>query len=108
MPRVIDATHRSDNRRVSIKATRNDTQEIHIARFLSEQQSSENHCVSVLDVLQDNLEPHTALLIMPYLRPFNDPEFLSIGEVMEFIQQTLEVQALCARTLGRTYLVPRD
>ena len=108
MPRVIDATHRSDNQRVCIKSTRNDTQEIHIARFLSELQSSENHCVSVLDVLQDPVEPNTALLVMPYLRDFNDPEFLSIGEVMEFIQQTLEVQTLCTRIPGRTYLVFRD
>ncbi|KAI0691780.1 kinase-like domain-containing protein [Cerioporus squamosus] len=89
-PRVIDATSRSDNQLVAIKTTRNDTRELHIARFLSEKHAPENHCVPVLDILQDPSEPHTALLIMPYLRSFNDPDFGTIGEVMEFIYQTLE------------------
>ncbi|KAG1733119.1 hypothetical protein EDB19DRAFT_1896652 [Suillus lakei] len=29
-------------------------------------------------------------LVMPLLRPFNDPEFMTIGEVVEFIQQILD------------------
>ncbi len=28
---------------------------------------------------------------MPYLRPFNDPEFYNIGELVDFIDQTMEV-----------------
>ena len=31
-------------------------------------------------------------MVMPYLRPFNDPEFEAVGEVVEFITQTLEVR----------------
>lgn len=30
-------------------------------------------------------------MVMPYVRPFNDPDFGAIGEVVDFIAQTLEV-----------------
>ena len=90
-PGVIDATRRSDGVRIAIKCTRNDTQELHIARYLTDHRSPQNHCIPVLDVLQDPLEPHTSLLFMPHLRRFNNPEFGTIDEVMDFIRQSLEV-----------------
>ena len=31
------------------------------------------------------------LMVMPYLRPCNDPEFRTAGEAMDFITQTIEV-----------------
>ncbi len=31
------------------------------------------------------------LLVTPYLRPFDDPAFGAVGEVVDFIQQTLKV-----------------
>ena len=69
-----------------------DTRELHIAKYLTEQRSHRNHCVPVLDIIQDPLEPHMALLVMPYLRRFNSPEFGTIDEVMDFIRQSLEVK----------------
>ena len=45
----------------------------------------------ILDVFTDPFDASLSLLVMPYLRPFNDPEFCTIGEVMDFIRQTLEV-----------------
>ncbi|TBU39410.1 kinase-like domain-containing protein [Dichomitus squalens] len=89
-PGVIDATRRSDQFRVAIKSTRNDTREIHIARYLTEQHSARNHCVPVLDIRQDPLEPHMSLMVMPHLRQFYDPDFGTIDEVMDFIRQSLE------------------
>ncbi|TFK83980.1 hypothetical protein K466DRAFT_554244 [Polyporus arcularius HHB13444] len=89
-PHVIDATRREDGRVVTIKSTRNDTREIPIARHLSQIHQPENHSVPVLDVFTDPFDASLSLLVMPYLRPFNDPEFCTIGEVMEFIRQTLE------------------
>lgn len=50
-----------------------------------------NHCVPILDVLEDPIDPTQSLLVMPYLRPFNDPDFGAIGEVVDFVEQTLEV-----------------
>ena len=92
VPHVIDATRRSDKFRVSIKSMDN-TRELHIARYLTERHSDRNHCVPILDVMQDPLEPNIALLVMPYLRRFNSPEFGTIDEVMEFIRQSLDASS---------------
>lgn len=53
-----------------------------------------NHCVQLLEVLPDPLQADSALMVMPYLRPFDDPEFGAIGEVVEFVKQILEVSSL--------------
>lgn len=39
-------------------------------------------------------------MIMPYLRPFDDPEFGAIGEVVDFVKQTLEVRSLPSVSLS--------
>ncbi|THH21618.1 hypothetical protein EUX98_g8323 [Antrodiella citrinella] len=90
---VLDATPTGQKFRVSIKVVPRTTQETTIARMLSSKHVSgnpNNHCVPVLDVLPDPLNSSNALLVMPYLRPFNDPPFEVVEEVMDFIRQTLE------------------
>lgn len=40
-------------------------------------------------------------MVMPYLRPCNDPDFATVGDIIEFIGQTLEVfYGLLLRFLG--------
>nr|VWP01474.1 N/A [Ganoderma boninense] len=87
---VIDATDIHNNHRVSIKHTRRDTEEIEIGRFLASIHDSRNHTVSLLEVMDDTQEPGMCFLVMPYLRPFNDPDFEAVGEVVDFVIQTLE------------------
>ncbi|KAK7691445.1 hypothetical protein QCA50_004844 [Cerrena zonata] len=90
---VIDATRSSDESRVMIKLVSKTNNEVPIASLLSTPellQDPTNHCVPIFDVLDDPLEPTKALLVMPYLRPFDDPEFRTIGEVVDFVSQTLE------------------
>ncbi|KAI9067209.1 hypothetical protein FKP32DRAFT_1673237 [Trametes sanguinea] len=90
-PQVIDAKRRSDDYLVSIKTVSNRTQELHIAQFLSSfKKEDKNHCVEVLEVLEDPLDPQRSLMVMPYLRPYNNPEIMTVGEVMDFIRQMLE------------------
>lgn len=77
-----------------IKLVSKTNNEVPIASLLSTPellQDPTNHCVPIFDVLDDPLEPTKALLVMPYLRPFDDPEFRTIGEVVDFVSQTLEV-----------------
>lgn len=79
---------------MSIKRIPNNTHEVQLARFLTSAEKLElpnNHCVPILDVLADPFDKSLSLMVMPYLRPFNDPEFTAIGEVVDFIGQTLEV-----------------
>ncbi|CCM01524.1 uncharacterized protein FIBRA_03580 [Fibroporia radiculosa] len=104
---VIDAIRQNDGFLVALKTTRNNSGEIAIASFLSSsslRKDPSNHCIPVLDTLPDPLETNKSLLIMPYLRPFNDPEFRAIGEVVEFVQQTLEGLSF----LHRNYIAHRD
>lgn len=78
-----------------IKSVSASDNEIPIARLLSRRELQDdpaNHCIPILDVVNDPLEPAKAMMIMPYLRPFDDPDFRTIGEVVDFISQTLEVR----------------
>ncbi len=87
----MDAKRRSDGALVAIKSTRN-SEEIRIAQYLSSLRDPQNHCVPVLDVFADPSDPQSLLLVMPYLRQFNDPNFSSVGEVIDFVDQTMEVR----------------
>jgi hypothetical protein len=54
-----------------------------------------NHCVPILDSFSDPVFPRVDYIVMPALRPFNDPEFCFIGEVVDFVTQLLEVGVTC-------------
>ncbi|KAH9935121.1 kinase-like domain-containing protein [Epithele typhae] len=89
IPSVMDATRQEDGQLVAIK-TVSESQELKIAQFLTSLDEPRNHCVSVLDVFPDSLEPGITLMVMPYLRPYNNPPMATIGELFAFIDQTLE------------------
>ena len=42
--------------------------------------------------MEDPQEPGMCFMVMPYLLPFNDPDFEAVGEVVDFVEQTLEVR----------------
>lgn len=91
----MDATHASDGNRVMIKVVSRVDNEISIARYLTRNdllRDPMNHCVPIFDAFDDPIDPSRSLMVMKYLRPFNDPEFRAVGEVIDFIHQTLEVR----------------
>ncbi|KAI0364009.1 kinase-like protein [Pilatotrama ljubarskyi] len=94
---VIDATRQRDGMRVAIKVVPNDSQELHISEYLASVQGIDNHCVTALDILSDPLSPQKSLLVMPYLRPYNNPEFQMVGDVAEFVGQMLQGLAFLHR-----------
>jgi hypothetical protein len=49
-----------------------------------------NHCVPMLDVL-DLPEEETAYMVLPFLTSWDDPEFETIGEALEFYRQLFRV-----------------
>lgn len=68
--------------------------EIPIARLLSRDSVLEdptNHCVPIIEPIEDPHDRNKAILVMKHLRPFDDPELRTIGEAVDFISQTLEV-----------------
>ena len=71
----MDATRLSDGIHVTLKTVDTSVHpfEVEIAQFLSSGQVAHdprNHCVPILDVLQDPVEPNTAILVMPLLMSF--------------------------------------
>ena len=90
----MDATRLEDGELVAIKSFIKKDQEEEIAQFFAAIRDPRNHCVRVHQILPDPLEPRMGLMVMPYLRPCNNPEFSTVGDVVEFVDQTLEVGSL--------------
>ncbi|KII93064.1 hypothetical protein PLICRDRAFT_100738 [Plicaturopsis crispa FD-325 SS-3] len=89
---IIDAT-RDDGPSVAIKRVERKPDEVEIAKFLSTpalRGDPSNHCVPILDVFADPIKPDRTYLVMPNLLPFDVPGFGSIGEVVDFVGQTVE------------------
>ena len=75
--------------------------EVEISRFLSSEglaSDPRNHCVHLLDVLPDPKEEHTTILVLPLLRSYDNPDFVTVGEVVACLQQLIEV-SMCLGTL---------
>ena len=68
--------------------------EVEITQFLSSEplaSDPKNHCVPIYEVLQAPNDDGIQILVMPLLRTFYDPPFLTVGEAVEFCRQTFEV-----------------
>lgn len=91
----VDAERQSDGKTVFVKRTLKGSQEADIAQFLTSEKllrDPHNHCVPILDYFEDDSADGPAFLVMPLLRPFNDPPFSRVDEVVDFMTQTLEVR----------------
>jgi hypothetical protein len=94
LPHVLDAVRIEDNKRVMIKQVRVDSDEVAICRMLSSpelRKDPHNHAVPIFDYFAESDESQDAFLVMPLLRRFNDPPFGTVGEVVDFIRQMLQV-----------------
>jgi len=52
-----------------------------------------NHSVPILDTFEDSANESISYLVMPFLRPTDDPRFEVVEEVLDFIDQILEVRS---------------
>jgi len=93
----MDAKRVKDGAAVCLKAVYRTPKEAQIAKYFSSPellQEPTNHSVPILDVFQDPSTPDFEYLVMPLLRPFDDPDFTVVGEVVDFVTQILEVRVL--------------
>ncbi|KAF9011831.1 hypothetical protein BDQ17DRAFT_1405435 [Cyathus striatus] len=93
LPVVLDATRITDGSAVCLKLIENKPDEVRIAQYLYSENlrhHPNNHCVPALDAFNDNFSLTMSFLVMPILRPFNDPEFGTIPEIVDFVSQILE------------------
>ena len=91
---VLDARRLADGKLVLLKRVASSSPEIRIATYLSSEElrrDPRNHCVPILDVIVDRQDPSISFLVMPFLRWIDDPEFDTVGSILECIEQLLEV-----------------
>lgn len=92
---LMDATRISDGRKVVMKLVRRGASEVEVTRYLSQESflsDKRNHCIPLLDVL-DTGKGDQVFLVIPLLRAFHRPEFVSLEDAVEFVKQTIEVRA---------------
>jgi len=86
------------NRKVSMR-------EVEITQLVAESEKNPNtFCVPLLEVL-DPGDGECLMMVMPFLRAFNDPPFETIGEAMFFILQAFKVKRF---PFNRTILTKRS
>ncbi|KAG8914066.1 hypothetical protein FRC01_004239 [Tulasnella sp. 417] len=89
----LDAHRVSDGRPVFLKLTLGSSPELGIARILASptlKDDPRNHCVPLLDILEDPVLPDGVILVLPLLRMIDRPPPATIQEFVSLIDQTLE------------------
>ena len=78
-----------------IKKIRRNGDESRIAQMLSTRELREdprNHCVPIIEVIDDPDRDTLSYLVMPLLRAADSPPFQYIREIIDFVDQILEVR----------------
>lgn len=78
-----------------LKRVPDDSSELRIHRFLSDEDKLKdrcNHTVPLLDEFPEDDDPTYIYVVMPLLRPYYLPELFVKQEVVDFIKQVLEVR----------------
>jgi hypothetical protein len=94
----MDATRKSDGKHVMLKRDfpEEGHHELRIMQLFSSSEVAQdlrNHCVPLLDVI-DVPSTRQRLMVMPFLRSFNNPRFQTFGEFVAFFTQICEVNPL--------------
>ncbi|KAI0072000.1 kinase-like protein [Panus rudis PR-1116 ss-1] len=92
---ILDATREADGEAVILKLVHQNVHplEKEISLFLSREplvSHPRNHCVPINDVLDVPDMEDSIILVMPVLRPHDDPRMKSVGEALEFFRQIFE------------------
>ncbi|KAF8519497.1 kinase-like protein [Hysterangium stoloniferum] len=94
--RVMDATRISDGAPVALKViwtNRRRSDETRIGQLFSSPglvTDPRNHCVPIYEVIDSPSIEGMRLLVMPLLRPWPNPPFVTVGEAVEFFRQIFE------------------
>ncbi|KDR84181.1 hypothetical protein GALMADRAFT_56099 [Galerina marginata CBS 339.88] len=95
LPQVLDGIRRQDGLVVCIKMIQDPRKikQIKITEYFSSRKmtaDSRNHVVPFYDTFGDQYSAHIQFMVMPVLRRFDDPDFLMVCEVVDFVSQVLE------------------
>ncbi|TRM61238.1 kinase-like domain-containing protein [Schizophyllum amplum] len=108
-PFLLDATRMSDKAIVMLKRVdkRRHPTEVEMTAMLSSPPYSadrRNHCVPLLEVLQDPDNEHFQLMVLPLLRHYSGPRFDTVGEAIECSRQIIK----CLQFLHENKITHRD
>ncbi|TEB23480.1 other/AgaK1 protein kinase [Coprinellus micaceus] len=93
--RVIDATRTKDQTPVILKLVESaqSPEEVDILGYFSQAPISSdprNHICPLLDILRRPEDEGQTIVVLPVLRPYDNPDFDTIGEALDFLRQILE------------------
>jgi len=89
---LVDA-YTNDGKFVCIKRVGRNDEESCIAQMLSTKElraDPRNHCVPIIEVIEDPNNPAVSYMVMPLLRNADFPPFQYVKEIMDFVDQVLE------------------
>ncbi|KAJ7060964.1 kinase-like domain-containing protein [Mycena amicta] len=92
---IMDADRIYDGQQVMLKWVSKKAQphEVEIASLFSTAEKAKqlkNHCIPILDVLQDPHDDDKQIIVMPRLIRFDEPIFDTVGEVIDCFRQIFE------------------
>ncbi|KAJ7648943.1 hypothetical protein DFH06DRAFT_555792 [Mycena polygramma] len=85
---VLDAIRTSDGAPVVLKIVETDSADTNISGFLTNEPGAAAFCVPIIELLE--LDDEWSFMVMPRMRQCDKPEFETVGEFIEFVQQVLE------------------
>ena len=88
---------------VCIKEVETDGGEHRIAQLLTREDwinDPRNHCVPIRKIFQDHKDPQVSYIVMPFLRPADDPQFDAEEEIIDCVDQILEVSTGGTKLVG--------
>ena len=59
-----------------------------------------NHCVPIVRIFEDHNDPRVSYIVMPFLRPADDPPFETVKEIIVYVDQMLEVRTGGPKLVG--------
>lgn len=89
---LVDA-YTNDGKCVCIKLVRRGDSESRIAQMLSTKElraDPRNHCVPIIEVIDDPGDDRKSYMVMPLLRNADSPPFQYVKEIVDFVDQVLE------------------
>ncbi|KAF9782709.1 kinase-like domain-containing protein [Thelephora terrestris] len=89
---LIDA-YTDEGKCVCIKPVGRNDEESRIAQMLSTKElrsDPRNHCVPIIEIIDDPEDDTTSYMVMPLLRVADSPPFQYVKEIVDFVDQVLE------------------
>lgn len=95
---LMDATRVADGALVMLKRVAHSIHpdEVELTQFFSTEpvaSDPRNHCVRLHEVLSVPGDEDISIMVLPFLSPFTHPPFRTVGEVVDFVSQILEVSS---------------